>query len=58
MFFFFMKGSSCSHKLGYKRYLKLICKCLLDDMYTELTRMRISYKEITCVYEKTHVTVV
>ena len=26
-------------------------------MYTELTRMRISYKEITCAYGKTHVTV-
>jgi hypothetical protein len=26
-FFFYIKGSNCSHKLGYKGCLKLICKC-------------------------------
>jgi hypothetical protein len=42
----------------YKKQLELICRCLLDDMYTKLTHMRISYEEITCVYIKTHMTVV
>ena len=32
--------------------------CLSDDMYTKLTRMRISYGEIIYAYEKTHVMVV
>ena len=50
-----MKKSNYSHKLRYERYLKLIYRCLLDDMYTKLTRVRISYEEITCVYEKVHV---
>jgi hypothetical protein len=31
---------------------------LLDDMFTKLTRIRILYEEITCVYGKAHVTVV
>jgi hypothetical protein len=58
MFFFsFMKGSNCSHKLRYKEYLKLICSCLSQDMYTEMTCMRISYGEITYVYGKAHMTV-
>jgi len=39
----------------YERYLELIYKCLSDDMYTKLTRVRIPYEEITCVCEKTHV---
>jgi hypothetical protein len=30
----FMKRSSWSHKLRYEEYLKVICMCLLDDMYT------------------------
>ena len=42
----------------YEKNLKLTCRYLLDDMYIELTRIRISYKEITYVYEKTHLTVV
>ena len=25
---FFIKGNNCSYKQRYKRYLKLICKCL------------------------------
>ena len=32
--------------------------CLSDDIYTELTHMRISYAKITYVYRKAHVTVV
>ena len=36
----------------YDKYLKLICKCLSDDMYIELTHVRIPYGEITCVYER------
>ena len=50
----FMKGSNCSHKLRYERYLKLIYKCLLDYMYTKLTHMRILYGEITSIYRKPH----
>ena len=42
----------------YKGYLELIYRCLLDDIYTKLTCMRILYEEITCVYRKTHVTIV
>ena len=53
-----MKGNSFSYKLRYERYLKLICRCLLDNIYTELTYKRILYGEITYVYEKTHVIVV
>ena len=53
-----MKGSSYPKKLRYEGYLELIYKCLLDDMYTELTRMRILYCDITCVYEKAHMMVV
>jgi tRNA pseudouridine-54 N-methylase len=53
-----MKRSSCSHKLGNEGYLELICRCLSDDIFTELTRMKISYEEIICVYGKTHVMIV
>ena len=53
-----MKGNNCSYKLRYKKYQKLIYRCLLDDMYTKLTRMINPYGEITCVYEKAHMTVV
>ena len=53
-----MKGSSCPKKLRYEGYLELIYKYLLDDIYTELTRMKILYGDITCVYEKAHIMVV
>ena len=53
-----MKRNNCSYKLKYERYLKLICRYLLDDMYIKLTRMRITYEEIIYVYEKTYVIVV
>ena len=52
-----MKGSNYSHKLRYKGYLELICKCLSQNMYTELTCMRIPYGKITYIYGKTHLTV-
>jgi hypothetical protein len=52
-----MKESNCSHKLRHEEYLELICKYLSDDLYNELTCMRISYGEITYVYGKAHVTV-
>ena len=54
----FMKGSNYFYMSRYKEYLKLIYKCLLNDMYTELAHMRISYREIAYVYVKAHVTVV
>jgi len=53
-----MKRNGCSYKLSYKKYLELICKCLSQDMYTELICMKILYREITYVYEKAHVTIV
>jgi hypothetical protein len=53
-----IKEVSCFHKLRYERYVELIFKCLLDDMYTELIRMRISYEEITYVYKKAHMMIV
>jgi len=53
-----MKESRCSYKLRYKGYLELICRCLSEDMYTELFHMRIPYREITYVFRKVHVTVV
>ena len=52
VFFSFMKGSSCSHKLKYKGYLEIIYRCMLDDIYYKLTHMRILYGEITCIYGK------
>ena len=57
MFFSYINKNNYSHKLMYEGYLKLICRILSDDMYTKLTRLRIVYKEITCIYEKTHVIV-
>jgi len=42
----------------YKGYLELIYRCLLDDIYIKLTCMKILYEKITCVYGKTHVTIV
>jgi len=42
----------------YEGYLELICRFLLDNIYTELTRKRIPYGEITYVYEKALVKVV
>jgi hypothetical protein len=53
-----MKGSSCFYKLRYEGQLKLIYKWLSDEMYVELTRMRILYGDIIYVYGKVHVTVV
>jgi hypothetical protein len=50
--FFYIKGSSCFHKLRYEGYLELICRFLSNDMYTKLTRMRISYEKIIYVYGK------
>ena len=58
MFFSFKKGRNCSYKQRYMEYLKLIYKCLLDDMYAELTRKRILYVEIIHVYGNVHVIVV
>ena len=52
-----MKENSCCYKIKYEGYLELICKCLLDDIYTELTCMKISYEKIICVYRKTRVMV-
>jgi hypothetical protein len=44
--------------LRYDGYLELICKCLSDDMFTELTCIRIPYEKITRVYGKAHATIV
>jgi len=54
---FFMKRSKWSHKLRYEKYLKLIFRYLLHNIYIELICMKIPYGDITNVYEKTHVTV-
>ena len=54
---FLIKGKGCSYKLRYEGYLKLICRCLSNNMYTELTRNRIIYGAITYIYEKTHMIV-
>ena len=60
--FFYIKENSYSHKLRHERYLELIYRYMLDDMYTKLTHMKISYVilrlKITCVYRKAHVIVV
>jgi hypothetical protein len=53
-----MKESNYSHKLIYEKYPELICRCLLDDMYIELTHKRISYEDITYIYRKIHVIIV
>ena len=53
-----MKGRSCSHKMKYEGYLKLICICLSDDMYTELAYKKIPYGGIVYVYGKTIMIVV
>ena len=54
----FKKGNRCSNKLRYEGYLKLIYRCLSNDMYVKLTRKRILYGEITYIYGKAHVIVV
>ena len=53
-----MKGSIYSHKLMYEGCLELIYRCLSNDMYTKLNYMKIPHGEITCVYEKTYMTIV
>ena len=53
-----MKRSSCSKKLRYEGCLELICRFLLDNMYTKLTPKRILYEEITYIYENPLVIVV
>ena len=53
-----MKGNNCSHKLRYERYLKLIYRCLSNNMYTNLTYIRILYGENIHVYGKTHMIVI
>ena len=58
MLFSLYKKKSYSHKLRYEGYIEIICRCLCDDMYTELTRIRISYGEITCVNGKAYILVV
>ena len=52
-----MEGSICSLKLKYDEYLEKIYRYLLDDIYTNMTRVRILYGEIACIYIKAHVTV-
>jgi hypothetical protein len=51
---FYIRVYCYSHKPRYERYLKLIYKCLLDDMYTELSRKKIQYGEIIYIYRKAH----
>jgi hypothetical protein len=58
MFFYFMKENSYSHKLKYEGYLEIIYRYLSNDIYIKLTCMRISYRKITYIYEKIHVTLV
>jgi hypothetical protein len=41
-----------SHKLRYERCLKLIYRCLSDDICNEPTHKKIIYREIIYVYEK------
>ena len=50
--FSFMKESNCSHKLRHEEYLELICRYLSDDLYNELTCMRISY--VIYIYKGSH----
>jgi len=45
-------------KPRYEGYPKLIYKCLLGDMYIEITRMKISYGEVNYVYEKAYVIII
>ena len=52
-----MKGNNWSHKVRFGGYLKLICICLLEDIYTELTRKIISFEMIIYVYGKTYMIV-
>jgi hypothetical protein len=58
MLFVFMKESNYFYKLIYEEYLELTRRCLLNNKYIKLTRLKISFREITHVYEKTHVTIV
>ena len=52
------KNNNCFHKLRYKTYLKLICRCLSNDKYIELTLKRISYKNIIYVHRKVHAIII
>jgi len=40
------------------RYLKLICGCLLNNEYIELSHVMISYIEIIHICWKTHISIV
>jgi hypothetical protein len=44
--------------LSYEGYLKLICRYLLNNKYTELINMRILYGDIICVNEKIQLAVI
>ena len=58
LFFLYIKKKSYSQKLRYEGNIEIICRCLCDDMYIELTRIRISYGEITCVNGKAYILIV
>jgi len=55
--FFSIKEKSYFHILRYKIYIKLIYNYLFNDKYIKLACIRIFYREIIYVYEKTLVTV-
>jgi hypothetical protein len=46
------------NKLRNEGYLKLICRCLLNEESIELIRMRFPYEEITYVYGKIYMFIV
>jgi hypothetical protein len=39
-------------------YLELIYRCLLEDMYAEMTCKKISFEEIIYVYKNIHLIIV
>jgi hypothetical protein len=40
IYYYYFKGNNYPHKLRYERYSNLICKCFLDNMYTNLTKKK------------------
>lgn len=53
-----IEKNNCFYKLRYKEFLELICKCLSNDKYIELTLKKILYKNIIYVYKKAHIIII
>jgi hypothetical protein len=51
IYFFFMIGNNCFHKLRCIEYLELTFRCLLDVMCIELTCMNCIRRDHICLWK-------